>query len=382
MTVETAVYYPKNKQVTKEKLIKIWELVNIEESFVKEVNTEEGTEIEYDGRPREWTGIPLKNIIKPLREKREKLKQQIKNNINVKQNNALQEQYKLILNSIYGVLASPYFEIGNTVLSNNITARARLQIWMASRSLNGIQCITDGFQYQPNNIYEIKEKNDGMIRLPGLKTLSDLKNLQNHRSIIKTTLGKKDWTDYFQTQNDDENLNKLAEEHLKNFWNNYNLKLMYKLEHKQENSAKEMFYIKKAHYSQRLRNDTINHKYRGITHNQKETPQYMEIGESILFNRKRNIKTLEYETTKLAKINDYFIEKNKGIYLLPGYPIKKIFNFSITIDDLPSINLSHHKAKKREKTDTAKEFLTEKSSGDIITQHIEIYKKTREKYKK
>lgn len=50
----------------------------------------------------------------------------------------------------------------------------------------------------------------------------------------------------------------------------------------------------------------------------------MEIGKSVLVNKKRNIKNLEYETTKLAKINYSFLEKNKGIFLLPGYPIKKI----------------------------------------------------------
>jgi DNA polymerase elongation subunit (family B) len=50
-----------------------------------------------------------------------------------------QEFFKLIINSIYGVFASKYFNIGNVILANNITARARLNIWFASRPLLGIQ---------------------------------------------------------------------------------------------------------------------------------------------------------------------------------------------------------------------------------------------------
>jgi excisionase family DNA binding protein len=37
---------------------------------------------------------------------------------------------KLLINTLYGVLTSRHFAVGNTVVSNNITARARLGAWM------------------------------------------------------------------------------------------------------------------------------------------------------------------------------------------------------------------------------------------------------------
>lgn len=82
-----------------------------------------------------------------------------------------QRLIKLVLNSFYGVLASPYFSTGNVVVANNITASARLGIWMASRPLNGIQCITDGFQYQPENLITFRQTPKFK---PSLSTLSSL----------------------------------------------------------------------------------------------------------------------------------------------------------------------------------------------------------------
>ena len=44
---------------------------------------------------------------------------------------------KLVTNTIYGVLVSPYFNIGNTIVGNNITARARSMAWYIEKELNG-----------------------------------------------------------------------------------------------------------------------------------------------------------------------------------------------------------------------------------------------------
>lgn len=56
----------------------------------------------------------------------------------------LNELLKLIINTIYGDQVSPYFEIGNTCVGNNITARARAMAWYMEKGLHGFQTITDG----------------------------------------------------------------------------------------------------------------------------------------------------------------------------------------------------------------------------------------------
>jgi hypothetical protein len=49
---------------------------------------------------------------------------------------ALNELYKLVINTIYGDMVSPYFDIGNVVVGNNIIARARAMAWYMEKGLN------------------------------------------------------------------------------------------------------------------------------------------------------------------------------------------------------------------------------------------------------
>lgn len=67
------------------------------------------------------------------------------------------ELYKLIINTIYGDQVSPYFEIGNACVGNNITARARCMAWYMEKGLNGVQSITDGCAFELNRI--VHERN-------------------------------------------------------------------------------------------------------------------------------------------------------------------------------------------------------------------------------
>jgi hypothetical protein len=62
------------------------------------------------------------------------------------------ELYKLIINTIYGDQVSPYFEIGNTCVGNNITARARCMAWYMEKGLYGVQTITDGCAFELNRV--------------------------------------------------------------------------------------------------------------------------------------------------------------------------------------------------------------------------------------
>jgi len=60
--------------------------------------------------------------------------------------------YKLLINSTYGDLTSPYFTVANPTVGNNITARARSMAWYAEKALNGFQTITDGGAFDLNRV--------------------------------------------------------------------------------------------------------------------------------------------------------------------------------------------------------------------------------------
>ena len=59
-----------------------------------------------------------------------------------------------------------YFAVGNAVLGNNITARARAGVWMVAKALGLRQSITDGGIYTPDAVPHFRGKK------PGLDTLS------------------------------------------------------------------------------------------------------------------------------------------------------------------------------------------------------------------
>ena len=59
-------------------------------------------------------------------------------------NKPLDQMFKLIGNTIYGINVSKYFPTSNVVFGNNITAGVRCCIWYAEKALNFRQTITDG----------------------------------------------------------------------------------------------------------------------------------------------------------------------------------------------------------------------------------------------
>jgi hypothetical protein len=67
-------------------------------------------------------------------------------------NSPLNGLYKLIINTTYGVLVSPYFQTSNIVLAQNITAKARAMAYMMEKGLNGFQTITDGTVFDLNKV--------------------------------------------------------------------------------------------------------------------------------------------------------------------------------------------------------------------------------------
>lgn len=68
----------------------------------------------------------------------------------------MNDLYKLCINTIYGDMVSPFFDIGNVVVGNNITARARAMAWYMEKGLNGFQTITDGCAFEVNRVISAK----------------------------------------------------------------------------------------------------------------------------------------------------------------------------------------------------------------------------------
>lgn len=155
--------------------------------ILKDPNTlffDEKSQSLSDKRSRKWFSFPIKNFIKPLLEKRNSLKKQIlveTNNVLKGELDAKQTNIKLMVNTLYGVLASQFFKIGNVVLADNITGKARAGVWMIAKALNGNQTITDGTCYGLKEVFFLKDEG----KKPSLSTLSCLKKLESHRNVTK-----------------------------------------------------------------------------------------------------------------------------------------------------------------------------------------------------
>lgn len=227
--------YQKSDQCTKEDFLKKLEEIDSKNTHYV---TKNGKGDLIDERPKDWYPIALN----PLFEKLHSMYQQAK----IEKNKGLNKIIKDISNTIYGVLTSPIFGISNTVVSNVTTARARLEIWLTSRPLYGIQCITDGHAYNPLTIYKRKKNGE---RLPGLSILSNLYQLKEHRNIKQIQLANKDWELLYSTKDLNEiteDIDAIATKHLEEFWSNYQIQLQHKIEHKIDNTSTNIVYIKKA----------------------------------------------------------------------------------------------------------------------------------------
>jgi hypothetical protein len=101
--------------------------------------------------------------------------------------------FKLCTNTLYGIFCSPYFDISNTVVGNNITARCRAMAWYMEKGHYAYQTITDGGQINPNSVcYPVSEKRKvTAIGVTNLYRTNDptknnvtLKPLDNCKSIL------------------------------------------------------------------------------------------------------------------------------------------------------------------------------------------------------
>jgi hypothetical protein len=128
------------------------------------------------------------------------------------------------VNTLYGVLASRHFRIGNTILANTITGRARVGVWMLAKALGLRESITDGGPYAHGAVPHWKDHR------PGLATLSKMGAWAD--PAHGRTLGPAPGLDWQPGQPLTSDQADAALEHVRQFWKPYDLDFPFELEHK------------------------------------------------------------------------------------------------------------------------------------------------------
>ena len=132
-----------------------------------------GREFVADNRSRYWLAVPIKDFLKPYADERKEYKAKRdkydKGTDEYIEWDAKQKSMKLVGNTLYGVLASPYFDIGNVCIANNITAAARVAVWCTATAVGSYQSITDGGAFNLNKVRDWTEK-------PSMNTLALWRN--------------------------------------------------------------------------------------------------------------------------------------------------------------------------------------------------------------
>lgn len=225
LEVVSAVYYSKEDEVQ--------DL----ENWVKQVIETPGsldfadsTQGRHDSRPRHWYGLPLSAFIGKLVAYRNQLKAEMKREKYPEKRgylDAQQNAIKKVINTFYGIEASPYFPVGNVVLADTITARCRCEAWKMAKALNLTQVITDGGMYSPQEVFYLREG----VRDPGFHTFADIRErLPRHKSIQRGCLHTIDWKAVFSSPESESEsvfsqVDQFAMEHLNLFWQRYGLSM-------------------------------------------------------------------------------------------------------------------------------------------------------------
>lgn len=135
-----------------------------------------------DRRPGPWIKFPLSRFIEPLIDNRKSLKRKMnaadKYSDAYNALNAKQLAIKGVVNTLYGILASPYFDTSSPCAANNITATARTACFLMTTACGGFKSITDGCEFNLNKVrFWISKR-------PSLNTMA---NMPKPSLIRKTT---------------------------------------------------------------------------------------------------------------------------------------------------------------------------------------------------
>lgn len=143
LVVVSVLYYPKSNQVDSVQTIFDDENKHTGSNTVKVKGSKNKKIISNIQECHSWYGVNLGELI---------VNRLIKERSNYPKKDAFNQLYKLIINTIYGDEVSPYFEIGNSCVGNNITARARAMAWYMEKGFHGFQTITDGCAFDINRV--------------------------------------------------------------------------------------------------------------------------------------------------------------------------------------------------------------------------------------
>ena len=96
-----------------------------------------------------------------------------------KKKTPLNELYKLLGNTSYGVSVSRFFNTSNMIVGNNITAKVRAFMYISEKALNLCGSVTDGHIFDLNNVLHRK---DGLLYTPTLARLysANKRNFRNN----------------------------------------------------------------------------------------------------------------------------------------------------------------------------------------------------------
>ena len=150
--IESAVIYPKSEQCFSiQELIDKSESEKGENTCILKYKTSNGNacKIMTENESYAWYGVNLGTFLIDDLIARRKTYPKKNEDGSV---NSFNELYKLLVNTLYGIMASPYFDIGNTTVGNNITARARALAYYIEKGLYAYQIITDGGAFDLNNV--------------------------------------------------------------------------------------------------------------------------------------------------------------------------------------------------------------------------------------
>jgi hypothetical protein len=311
LDVECLVYYPKSERVD---FLDSWidlVLANDQPHTTKK-----------DSRTRKWVGLSLNDFIGKLVDIRKSLKKgvipeglKVPGGTDKESLKSLQNGLKLFINTTYGVSASVYFQVSNTVLANNITARARRGAWQLAKALRTRQSITDGGMYglMEVSVLDMTKPNS---RKPGFHILSDMYSWVNNRlgRYIAPLAGINWELEDFGADIGDR-LDSLARTHLETFWANYQLGFQFGIEHKGEHTFQTAAYWNKGHYAIRpFQGETI-YKVRGskLFKDDKRSSPTFEMLDHILDGSDEFPTELVYDHFYLLKINKYLeVQKSNG----------------------------------------------------------------------
>jgi hypothetical protein len=125
-------------------------------------------------KDKDWQSINLgEMLINSLMDKRIEYKKLFKET-GESRYNSMQELYKLVMNTVYGVMCSRHFITSNVVVANQITQTIRLGMYLMEKGLNLQGSITDGCMGSLNTVVYPKPnrtvKLDALVGLYKLET--------------------------------------------------------------------------------------------------------------------------------------------------------------------------------------------------------------------